>query len=186
MPQAPSDPAALGSLAEAAAEEVGTLRQGVANKTPGDGEPAAAGSRAELHAALPAQAALDMDDEDPALVPYIEELVGALRLREGLPWAGAFYCRICDMWLNGPQQWIDHTHGSKHRKRRRAAGIPRGGEQDRPAEIQAVAVKWRAHTGGVSQGGEARVSHGSSGQPTNARPRLRKKFSFSKAPAYDF
>ena len=35
----------------------------------------------------------------------------------------AIYCKVCDMWLNGPTQRADHEIGRKHRKAaRRAAG----------------------------------------------------------------
>ena len=34
------------------------------------------------------------------------------------------YCKVCKMWLNGLQQWSEHTEGKKHQKalRRRERG----------------------------------------------------------------
>ena len=32
---------------------------------------------------------------------------------------GAIKCEICDMWLNGIEQWDHHRIGKKHRKHRK-------------------------------------------------------------------
>ena len=26
------------------------------------------------------------------------------------------FCKICDMWVNGPQQWSDHKMSKRHKK----------------------------------------------------------------------
>ena len=44
--------------------------------------------------------------------------------------ANAVKCQLCDMWLNGPEQWEDHRIGKKHRKHLRHAG--RGASGDQP------------------------------------------------------
>ena len=31
----------------------------------------------------------------------------------------ALYCEVCEMWLNGETQWVDHLGGKKHRKNTR-------------------------------------------------------------------
>ena len=32
----------------------------------------------------------------------------------------AVYCDVCEMWLNGPEQWAGHIRSNKHRSKGRA------------------------------------------------------------------
>lgn len=36
---------------------------------------------------------------------------------------GAWYCKLCGMWLNGPDQAEDHLGGNKHRTRKTNSNI---------------------------------------------------------------
>ena len=39
----------------------------------------------------------------------------------------SIYCELCDMWLNGPTQWMDHRIGKRHRRNTKHSGPHRGG-----------------------------------------------------------
>ena len=49
-----------------------------------------------------------------------DPVLGADTPEVPMPWSEpAVYCRPCQMWLNGQEQWDDHVGGHKHRKHMR-------------------------------------------------------------------
>jgi hypothetical protein len=51
---------------------------------------------------------------------YISEDTGACETKYFDTTAGSsdgIWCNICEMWLNGPEQWEDHVVGKKHKKK---------------------------------------------------------------------
>jgi len=62
--------------------------------------------------ALPAEALPEKDEEEEE--PQEEEVRSE----------GAVWCETCQMWLNGPTQWVDHKIGKKHKKNLRKQSAP--------------------------------------------------------------